>query len=148
MVSFIDPNVLPFVGAFLFVFAIVFGLLNVVKILGEQRKVNAIIALIFAAFSVVYAPFVTALQGILPIAAIILVILFFILFLKKMFEGGGAMDAWPIAVSLIFALLLLGIFWDNIGFSVPGLSSDNVLWIIGIIIVIMIFYVAYQHGKG
>ena len=145
MVSFIDPTMLPFVGAFLFVFAIVFGALSYAKVLGDQRKVNALIALAFAIFAVLYEPFVMGLQGVLPIGIILIVIIFFILLIKKVFSGGDTFDAWPIAASLIFALLLLGIFWDNIGFSVPGLDSNNVLWLIGVIIVILIFYVAYKH---
>lgn len=147
MVEFIDPTLLPFVAAFLFVFAVVFGALSYAKVLGEQRKVNAIIAIAFAIFAVLFEPFVTGLQAVLPFAVVGIIIIFFILFLKKAFEG-NAFDAWPIATSLIFALLLLGIFWDRIGFSLPGINATNMLWLIGIIIVLLIFYVAYQHGKG
>ncbi len=147
MVEFIDPTMLPFVAAFLFVFAVVFGALSYAKVLGEQRKVNAIIAIAFAIFAVLFEPFVFGLQAVLPFAAVGIVIIFFGLFLKKVFAGkeGERFDAWPIATSLIFALLLLGILWDQIGFSVPGIDATNMLWLIGIIIVLLIFYVAYKH---
>ncbi len=148
MVEFIDPTMLPFIAAFLFVFAVVFGALSYAKVLGEQRKVNVIIAMAFAIFAVLFEPFVFGLQTVLPFAVIGIVIIFFILFLKKVFGGGDKIDAWPIATSLIFALLLLGIFWDQIGFSVPGIDSTNMLWLVGILIVLLIFYVTYQHGKG
>ena len=149
MVEFIDPTMLPFVAAFLFVFAVVFGALSYAKVLGEQRKVNAIIAIAFAIFAVLFEPFVFGLQAVLPFAAVGIVIIFFGLFLKKVFAGkeGERFDAWPIATSLIFALLLLGILWDQIGFSVPGIDATNMLWLIGIIIVLLIFYVAYRHGQ-
>ena len=148
MVEFIDPTMLPVIAAFLFVFAVVFGALSYAKVLGEQRKVNVIIAMAFAIFAVLFEPFVFGLQTVLPFAVIGIVIIFFILFLKKVFGGGDKIDAWPIATSLIFALLLLGIFWDQIGFSVPGIDSTNMLWLVGILIVLLIFYVTYQHGKG
>lgn len=147
-IEFIDPTMLPFVAAFLLVFAIVFGVLSYVNILGGDRKVNAIIALAFAIFAVLFEPFVFGLQTVLPFAVIGIVIIFFILFLKKVFGGGDKIDAWPIATSLIFALLLLGIFWDRIGLTLPGIDSTNMLWLVGILIVLLIFYVAYQHGKG
>ena len=148
MPEIIDPTLLPFIAAFLFVFAVVFGALSYANVLGGQRKVNVIIALAFAIFAVLFEPFVASLQTVLPFAVIAIVIIFFILFLKKVFGGGDKIDAWPIATSLIFALLLLGIFWGQFGFSLPGLDPTNVLWLIGIIIVLLIFYVAYQHGKG
>ncbi len=145
MVEFIDPTLLPFVAAFLFVFAVVFGALSYAKVLGDQRKVNVLIALAFAIFAVLFEPFVFGLQAVLPFAVIGIIIVFFLLFLKKAF-GGNTKDAVPIVVSLAIALLLLGIFWDQFGFSLPGISSTNVLWLIIIIIVVLIFYIAYKQG--
>ncbi len=144
-ISFIDPTTLPFVAAFLFVFAVVFGALSYAGVLGEQRKVNVIIALAFAIFAVLFEPFVFGLQAVLPIAIVLIVIIFFALFLKKAF-GGDTKDAVPIVVSLAIALLLLGVFWDQIGFSLPGLDASNVLWLIIIIVVLLIFFVAYKQG--
>ena len=116
--------------------------------LGEQRKVNAIIALAFAIFAVLFEPFVFGQQEVLPFAVIGIYIIFFLLFLKKAFGGDKKFDAVPITVSLAIALLLLGILWDKIGFSLPGLDTGNVLWLIIIIIVVLIFYVAYKQGIG
>ena len=144
-INFIDPTTLPFVAAFLFVFAVVFGALSYAGVLGEQRKVNVLIALAFAIFAVLFEPFVTGLQAVLPFAVIGIVIIFFLLFLKKAF-GEDAKDAVPIVVSLAIGLLLLGILWDKIGFSLPGLDSTNVLWLIVIIIMVLIFFVAYKQG--
>lgn len=148
--DFIDPAIIPFISTFLFVFAVVFGLLTIAK--GKEgplfnTRVNAIIALVFAAFSASYEPLVTALQQFIPFAAALLLVLFFFVFLKRIFGGEkGKFDALPFVIVIGFLLLLIGIFWGDIGFSVFGLSPTNVLWLIGIAIVISIFYAAYKHS--
>lgn len=152
--DFIDPTILPLLSTFLFVFAVVFGLLSIAK--GKDDKVlfknsvNVIIAIVFAAFAASYEPLVTALQQLIPLAAALLLVLFFFVFLKRLFgsKEGQKFDALPFLVVIGFLLLLLGIFWDSLGLSVPGISSSNMMWLIGIIIVIMIFFAAYKHSPA
>lgn len=149
---FHDPTIVPFLGAFLFVFAVVFGLLSMAK--GKDEKalfrnnVNAIIAIAFAAFSVMYEPLVTGLQQFIPLAAGILLVLFFVVFIKRVFGGkkGDKFDALPFVVVISLLLAILSIFWGSLGFSVAGLSSTNVLWLIGIGVVIAILYASYRHS--
>ena len=152
--DFIDSAVIPFLSTFLFVFAVVFGLLSIAK--GKDDKVlfknsvNVIIAVVFAAFSVTYEPLVAALQQFIPLAAALLLIVFFFVFLRRLFgsKTGQHFDALPFLVVISFLLLLVGLFWDSLGLSVPGMSSSNMMWLIGIIIVIMIFLAAYKHSPG
>ena len=152
--DFIDPAVIPYLSTFLFVFAVVFGLLSIAK--GKDDKVlfknsvNAIIAVVFAAFSVTYEPLVAALQQFIPLAAALLLIVFFFVFLRRLFgsKTGQHFDALPFLVVISFLLLLVGLFWDSLGLSLPGMSSSNMMWLIGIIIVIMIFLAAYKHSPG
>ncbi len=144
--AFIDPATLPFVGAFIFVFAVVFGGLTYTGVLGGNKNVNVLISIAFAIFAVLYEPFVASLQAYIPFAAVVMVIAFFILFLKKVSATGSGerSDAWPALALLAFAMILLGAFWDKIGFSMPGISSENMLWLIGIAIIALIFWVAYK----
>jgi len=143
-----SSTMLPLVSSFLFVFAIVYGLLATAGVM-KQKNVNVIIALVFAFFSASYQPFVTAVQGIIPIMAIVLVFLFVFVFIKNIVYGRekGKKDALPIVVCLGIALILLGTFWDNIDMYFYQLGFDplNILWILGILIVGMIFYFVYQH---
>ncbi len=149
--DFIDPTILPFLSTFLFVFAVVFGLLSIAK--GKDDKVlfknsvNVIIAVVFAAFAVSYEPLVTTLQQVIPFAAALLLVLFFFVFLKRIFgsKQGQHFDALPFVVVIGFLLILLGLFWDSLGFSVLGLSSSNVMWLLGILLVVVIFFAAYKH---
>jgi hypothetical protein len=141
----IPLSYIPYITSFLFVFAIVFGLLSQMNILGS-KNVNAIIAIVFAVVSVAYAPFVTFLYSILPIAAVFLVIVFFFIFVKKLFSGGQQGSMIVPAVILAVSLVLLGVLWSDISKLVPvGIRPDDVLWAIGLFAIVMIFYLSTQQ---
>ncbi len=136
---------LAFITTFMFVFAIIYALLLKAKVI-EYKNANIIIAAVIALFSALYQPLVAALQVFLPIAAIILVILFFFVFVKSLMGGGE--DAIPLLAVLVIALLLLGALWGNIVALIPmplWLASDAMIWIIGIVIILLIFLVVYRH---
>ena len=150
-ISFIDTAYAPFVSTFLLVFGVVFGMLVYSKIGDFSRKINAVIALAFAFFAVVYEPLVLGLQQYMPIAIILFVVLFFVVFLKKIFEGkeGQTMnDTLPIAASLGILLLVFMVQGEGIASFLPGgVDVNTMLWIIGIIFAVLIFYAAYSY-KG
>ena len=137
---------LPFLAAFLFVFAVTFGLLTIAKIM-PKKQINAVIAIAIAAMTAMYEPFVTSLQAYMPIFAIILVILFMIIFVKKVLVGDKKdKDALPIIVSLGLLLIVLGVTWNSIAAFLPmDVDPRNALWGIGIIIILYIFYAVYKH---
>ena len=114
MVEFIDPTLLPTIGAFIFVFAMVFGLLSYVK--KFNSAVNLVIAGAFGFFAVLYEPLVSGLMTFVPIAAIIFAALFFFLILKEVFKGkeGSKTETFPLLVALALLLLVLGILWPTI----------------------------------
>lgn len=147
MATFIDPSLVPLLSTFLFVFAVVFGLLTM-KRKGDglfNEKVNAIIALVFAAFSASYEPLVSGLQQFIPLASVALIGLFLLVFLKRAIEGkDSGKDKLPFMFVIAVLLASLAFLWDAIGFSAFGLSSSNMLWIIGIVLVIIIIYAAYK----
>jgi hypothetical protein len=139
---------IAYVASFMFVFAIIFGVLNYAKILGFSKHVNAIVAIVFGAFSVVYEPFVLGMAEYMPYAAALFVVIFFILVIKKAFsnEKGSNFDALPIAISLIIMLILVGLFWQQLAYFIPiNVDPMNVLWAIGIIVFIGIFWAVYKH---
>ena len=145
MLPFTD---MAFIVSFLFVFAIVYGLLATARVM-TQKNINIVIALVFAFFAASYAPFVSALEGIIPIVAILLVIVFILVVLKRLFwtEKKEERDALPIVVSLAAVLIVLWGFWDKVYayFYRFGVDPMNILWIIGIIVIVLIFYAVYSH---
>ncbi|MBI4019097.1 MAG: hypothetical protein HY364_02490 [Candidatus Aenigmarchaeota archaeon] len=144
--AFIDPQMAPFVAAFLFVFAIIFFLLNKTKI--AERNVNAVLALAMALFASLYEPLVIGLQEFLPVAVILIIIFFGIFFFKDLTGKLGEHDMTTTGMGLAISLILLAILWDKITPFLPKyLSTDNILWIIGIIVISMIFYVVHMQGK-
>ena len=146
MVDLIDPSMIPFIGAFVLIFALVFGLLSYVN--RFNKAVNLMIAGVFGLFSVMYEPLVTGLQTFLPIAAIIFVVIFFLIILKSVFGGGKEIDTFPMIVAIAILLILLGIFWPQIGFEIAGLNSTNVFWVLGIAVVVLIFILAYSQKES
>lgn len=156
-IPLLDEAQVPFFTTFVLIFAIVYGLLSIARI-GYSKKgerpglpkgVNIAIALVFALFSAMYEPLAAGLQAYLPLAAIVLVMLFFVVFVKRLFspEEGKAFDALPVAASLGIMLLVLGTFWGELGIAVPGFSNQGILWLIGILFIIIIFYAAYRHKE-
>ena len=138
---------LPQITAFLFIFALIYALLIYSRLFAGTKNAAALISLVIAFFSVMYSPLVEFLQGIIPIAALLLVFLFFIVLVKRLvIEGEAKKDAVPIAAILAAFLIIVGVMWDRIGFAIPGLSSENMLWIVGIIIIVLILLVAYSHS--
>lgn len=141
---------IAYVASFMFVFAIIFGVLNYAKILGFSKHVNAIVAIVFGTFSVVYEPFVLGMAAYMPYAAALFVVIFFILVIKKAFTGSKdeKFDALPMIVSLAIMLLLVGLFWQQLSYFIPlNVDPMNVLWLIGIIVIVGIFWAVYRHKE-
>lgn len=160
VLTFLDPATTALVATFLFVFALIFGLLSYAKIFvrrdkegnptGEEpKKIYVLLALVFGAFSAMYEPLVLTLRDYLPLASVILVFIFIALFLKRLIDGGKKsdhFDAFPIVISLGILLALIGVFWDRIYAYLPGnFDPANLLWIIGIVIIVGIFYAVQKH---
>ena len=148
-------DLFPFLTSFLFVFAIVFGLLSIMKRGTEGKKevffpknVNIIIALVFGFIAASYQPFVVFVQEIIPAATIILVVVFFFIFLKEIITPKKERDTTPLIVSLGIFLLLIGSFWNKVSIHLKFISSTDLLWMIGIVVVAIMFYAAYTSTSG
>ena len=146
VIMVLEGEMLPLVTSFLFVFALIYALLIYSRLFHESKNAAALVSVVIAFFSVMYSPLVTFLQSIIPIAALILVILFFLVLIKRLLiEREVTKDALPVVVILAVSLLLVGVLWNEIAITIPGLSSENMLWLIGIIIIALIFFAVYSH---
>lgn len=146
VLSFLDPAIVPFFSTFLFVFAVVFGLLSVAKI-GFDKRVNAALAIAIAFFASIYEPLVTMLTQYMPIAIGLLIVIFFVVFIKKVLGGEGKDgDNLPILIAIGLLMLLLAMFSDRIVAVLPyGADPNMVLWGIGILFVILFFWFVYKQ---
>ena len=157
-ITFLDPTIMPYVASYLFVYALVFGLMSYVKTEDKDKhkstmfnkKVNALLALAIAAFAVMYEPLVEGLMTYLPIASIVFILLFFVMFIKNAL--GGKKDykphnPFPTIVALAIMLVLLGISYTNLTPYIPnGIDPSNVFWGIGILVAVLFFWMIYKTG--
>jgi len=140
----ISLSAVPFVTTFLFVFAVVYAMLVKTKVI-EQKGSSVIIAAVFGFFTAIVPAISEFLMAIIPIASILLLVLFLLMFMQSLIKGDK--DALPMLAALGIVLLVLAAQWSRISGVLPlpaGLSADNMLWIIGIIIILLIFVVAYR----
>ena len=135
---------------FFLVLAIIYGALEVSKVFAN-RAVKGIIAAVFAFFAIMNVQVVSFINLILPYAAGFFVVLFLIWIVLKPFRGAGkgGGDATVLIVILVLVLILL----TRLGSTgyIPGssfLSDPNLLWLIGIIVVLVIIWKAYKMGSG
>jgi len=97
---------------FLFIFTVVFAILDKTKFLGEKRDVNAIVALVFGLVAIGVPWAMNVVLNIIPIVVIIIVILISWL-MTYGFMGGydpktGISPAWKIAFQIILGIAFIG----------------------------------------
>lgn len=147
--EFIDPELIPYMASFLFTFAVVYGLLIITGVFTDaQGKKNTnvitVIALVFAIFSILYEPYVTILYTVMPIATAILIILFFIYLVNEMRKKTKGAPL-PVLGVLTLLLIVLAVTWSDIEAYLPAdFASEDTLWIIGIVVVLIMFWLAWS----
>lgn len=131
---------------FVFIFAVVFGVMQVSGIIRE-KNINLIIALAMSLFASLYQPLNIILWQVMPYAAGILLILFFLKLVLNLVgvKGVGEVgnNAPIVLVILILLIIVLGTL-SNTGLISLGTDSQNTLWIIGLIVFALILIIAYQ----
>jgi uncharacterized membrane-anchored protein len=135
---------------FFLVLAITYGALEVSKVF-HNRAVKGIIAVVFAFFSVTNAQVVAFINSILPYAAGFFVVIFLIWIVLKPIRGSGGQkkgfDPVLLVVILVLVLIILARMQTTNYFpSSSILSNENLIWIIGIIIVAVVLYNVYKIG--
>lgn len=134
---------------FLFMLAIVYGALDVSGVF-RNRRVNAVIALVFALFTLTYEPAVNFVNQIMPFAIIFFIAFFFIGFIIKIARKGADKDFTLLIIIVGLILLLLATQGPGfIGSFMPGFEEqgNNILVIAGIVFIGVIFLAAYKMQK-
>ncbi len=144
--SFLPPFAdASLIATFLFVFALVYATLSKSSVI-DVKGANVAIAAVIGFFAATFPPAASFLQSILPVGAVLLVLVFFLIFVRDLL-GKGSGDKLPAVVALIIALMLMAVLWERI---IPFLPADvdptSLLWILGVIIVLLIFYLVYRHA--
>jgi len=134
---------------FLFIFTIVFAILDKTKFLGEKKDINAIIALVFGLVVVGVPWAIGVVLNIIPVVVVIIVILVSWLmtygFLAGPQEKGVVSEAWKVAFQIILGIAFIGtIIWSTGAYKLvidkpwAGQIGETILLIGAVIAVISI----------
>lgn len=123
---------------FILIFTLVFAILEKVKILGDKKNVNIVVALLFGAVGVASTYLTNFFNDFLPNVAITLVILFASLMLIKLLSPDLDLDVWYIQwiVPIVFVGLI--IFQFNVESYLSLILQSPLFW--GIVVIILIIW--------
>lgn len=144
----LDPTTV-YVALFIFVFAVVFGILSITKIF--TKGVNTLVAFALAIFAISYQPFVVLLWSYLPTFIWIFVILFFIAFIARLFglSAGKMINFSDIATNAVALLLLMTLGWQIFKYfpsDIPFIGNqENFMFTIGLIFVLMLIWAIFKY---
>ena len=146
----LDAN---FVIPFLFVLAVVFGVLRISKAFKGNAAVEVIISLVIAFFSATYSPFTSMLFNILPSITMFFIAMFFIVFILEIVGVRGKGKGEPVTNLIIYGILILVLFTIVASHSelIPNLgiiSQDDLVLGVGLIFILSIFWAAFKIGPG
>ncbi len=130
---------------FLFMLAIVFGALDVAGVF-KNKRVNALIALVFAFFTLTYQPAIEFINAIMPYAIMFFVVFFFVGFVIKLVKKETAKDYTLLMIVLGLVLLLFATQSSFIAGIVPGFEqqSSMIITVAALILIGAIFIAAYK----
>ena len=138
---------------FLFVLAIIFGVLELTKIF-QNRGVNFLVALAIAFFTITNTAFVDMLWSYFGGITTLFIIMFFIAFIFEVFglrKPGQHQPTSSIIINggILFILLSIGFLYANQIPELPFLGGgQNLIFLFIIIFILVIFWSAFRIGKG
>lgn len=146
----LDTN---FIIPFLFVLAVVFGVLRISKAFKGNAAVEVIISLVIAFFAATFPPFTSMLFNILPSVTLFFIAMFFIVFVLEIVGVRGKRGGDYVTNLIIYGILILVLFTIVASHSelIPKLgiiSQDDLVLGVGLIFILSIFWAAFKMGPG
>jgi hypothetical protein len=137
---------------FLFVLAIVFGVLELTKIF-KNRGVNFLVALAIAFFTISNATFINMLWSYFGSITTFFLIMFFIAFIFEVFglRRGQHQPTSSIIINggILFILLSIGFLYVSYIPELPFIGGgQNLMFLFIIIFILVIFWAAFRIGSG
>jgi hypothetical protein len=134
---------------FLFMLAIVFGALDVSGVF-KNKRVNALIALVFAFFTLTYQPAIEFINNIMPYALMFFTVFFFLGFVIKMAKKGVEKDYNLLIIIVGLVLLLLATQGPEfISGFVPGFEQqgNTIMMVAAIVFIAVILLSVYRISQ-
>lgn len=148
MAFYIAGGLMEFVVPFVLTFALSLGVIKVSGVFKGQEQVNFLIALGLSLLAVSSSEYVSLLNEWAPTMAILLIVVFIIVFLKNLFlsEKKGKTDMQTL---IILALLFLVLMYLGPALPLPSgntITSDDILLVGGLALVIAILSIGHRLG--
>ena len=139
---------------FLLIFAIVFGILTTTKVLGDQRGIGVLIAIIIGLMAIGYNyssgfPFSDFLKELFPRLGIGLAVLLTLLILIGLFVSENDREYWLWglgAIAVIIAIVVVTNSFERFGFG-SGNYESYVGWIIGAVLLLGLIIAVGASGN-
>jgi len=146
------PDFLSFAVPFIFVFAIVYGALELTAVFKENKKVGGLIALALSFFALSSEPVVAVINQFLPYAAMFFIVVFFIGFILAPFRGKEEKKDYGLIIIVcgLVAVFLINQGYELVSSFLPAglmIGSENFMVIAGLALIIALFFAAYKKGK-
>lgn len=145
-------GVFDFILPFLLVFAVVFGILNATRFMGDSKGVYVIVALVVGLMSLRFQDFFTGfLTQLFPRLGIGLAILLTVMILMGLFIAKDEQRYWGwglAAISLIIAIVIIYQSFEGLGYFWGGYSSDFVGFIILAVLLVGVIIAVATSGGG
>ncbi len=147
-------DIISLLVPFLFMLAIVYGALDIGGVF-KNKRVNGLIAIVFAFFTLGYSPATEFINQIMPLAIIFFVAFFFLGFIIKAVTKGlkdetGKKDFNLLIIILGLVLLLFATQGaEVIGRFLPGFEeqASNIMVISAVVFILVILLSAYKLSK-
>jgi hypothetical protein len=137
---------------FMFVLAIIFGVLELVKIF-RNRAVNFLIALSISFFTITNTAFVELLWTYFGSITSFFILMFMIAFVFEIFglRGGRKENSSTMIINgaILFLLLSLGFYYAGLVPVVPFIGGgQNLILVVLLIFILVLFWSAFKMGAG
>ena len=145
-------GVFDFILPFLLIFAIVYGVLSGIKIFGDNKSVNIIIAVVLGLLAIRFDFFSIFLSEISPRLGVGIVILMTLLILVGLFtpEKGRGIVLWIVmGVGALIFIIILAQIGGIFGFGYGGYGNNQLIAyvVLAILIIGVIIAVAASSGR-
>jgi len=158
--NLLSSEMIHILAPLVFIFAVVYGSLDISGVFKNRQGVNVVIALIIAIVSVSNKNVVELLWKYMPIASVVFAIAFILGFIWKLvknlatdvndLKSKNAMnkDQFYGMMGVILFMILIGLQSDTITNIVKGFGIDKttMIFIVGVIIIGGLFFVANMMG--
>ena len=140
-----------FMLPFMLVTGIMYGVFHYVKSKNKDFVLNnlaiAIISTVIGLFATNNASVRRFLFDWTPVFIILMILAFVFLFIQKLFEGQDK-DYLPVLILLMLTLVAISAYGINNFTKYFGMDTENIMWVLGFIIFILIIWTAYKMGIG